>query len=136
MAAANKVILIGNISREIEVKYLKSGMAVTNIGLAVNEKVKDGDSWVDKCQFFDVTVWGKQAESLGQYMTKGSSLYVEGKLTVEQWEKDEVKHSRVKITAQNIQFLGSRGGGTAKADSSPKTEQDELPSLDGEDLPF
>lgn len=108
MAALNQVNLIGNLTRDPEVKYLQSGMAVCEIGIAVTEKVKKGEEWVEETLFADVTVWGRLAEVCGEYLSKGASVYFGGKLKLDQWEKDGKRFSKLKVSADKMQMLGGR----------------------------
>jgi len=116
MASYNRVILVGNLTRDVEVKYLQSGMAVTDIGLAVNDRRKAGDGeWVDETTFVDVTLWGRVAEVAGEYLRKGSAALIEGRLKLEQWEQDGQKRSKLKVIGERMQMLGGRnddGGGS------------------------
>jgi len=112
MASFNRVILMGNITRDIEVKYLQSGMAVTEIGLAVNDRRKNqAGEWVDEVTFVDITLWGRTAEVAGEYLSKGSPVLIEGRLKLDQWEKDGQKHSKLKVTGDRLQMLPKGGGG-------------------------
>ena len=114
MASFNRVILLGNVTRDIEVKYLQSGMAVTEIGLAVNDRRKNqAGEWVEETTFVDVTLWGRTAEVAGEYLSKGSPVLIEGRLKLDQWEKDGQKHSKLRVTGERMQMVGSRGGGGA-----------------------
>jgi single-strand DNA-binding protein len=120
MANFNRVILLGNITRDIEVKYLQSGMAVTELGLAVNDRRKDQQSgqWVEDTTFVDITLWGRNAEVAGEYLSKGSPVLIEGRLKYDQWEKDGQKRSKLRVVGEKLQLLptgqgkgGPRGGG-------------------------
>src|SRR3954447_13592645 len=112
MASFNRVILLGNITRDIEVKYLQSGMAVTEIGLAVNDRRKNqAGEWVDEVTFVDITLWGRTAEVAGEYLSKGSPVLIEGRLKLDQWEKDGQKHSKLRVTGDRLQMLPKSGGG-------------------------
>ncbi|WP_442482075.1 single-stranded DNA-binding protein [Aeoliella sp. SH292] len=111
MASFNRVILIGNLTRDPELRYIPSGTAVSELGLAVNERVKKGDQWVDEANFFDVTLWGRTAEIANEYLSKGSSVLIEGRLKYETWEKDGQKRNKVKIIGEKMQMLGGGGGG-------------------------
>lgn len=112
MASYNRVILLGNITRDFEVKYLQSGTAVTEIGLAVNEKYKNqSGEWVEEVTFVDVTLWGRTAEIAGEYLSKGSPVLIEGRLKLDRWEKDGQKHSKLRVTGDRMQMVGSKGGG-------------------------
>jgi len=110
VASDNRVILMGNLTRDIDLKYTQSGMAVTEIGLAVNERVKKNGEWVDEAVFVDVTLWGRTAEVAGEYLSKGSSVLIEGRLRLDQWEQDGQKRSKLRVTADRMQMVGGRGG--------------------------
>lgn len=112
MASFNRVILVGNITRDIELKYLQSGMAVTEVGLAVNDKRKDAKTgqWIEETTFVDVTMWGRTAEIAGEYLSKGSSVLVEGRLKLDQWETEGQKRSKLRVVCENMRMLGGRGG--------------------------
>jgi single-strand DNA-binding protein len=123
MQDLNTITIIGRLTKDAKVEYTQGGTALCNISIASNESQKDGDNWKDYANFFDVTVWGKQAEGLAQYLTKGKQIAVEGKLHQDRWESDGQKHSRVKITAQSIQLLG--GG---KKEDAPAAAQQSAPA--------
>lgn len=111
MASFNRVILLGNLTRDPELKYLQSGMAVTDIGLAVNDRRKGADgNWVEETTFVDVTLWGRTAEVAGEYLSKGSPVLIEGRLKLDTWEKDGKKNSKLRVVGEKMQLLGSRGG--------------------------
>jgi len=112
MASFNRVVLLGNITRDIEVKYLQSGMAVTEIGLAVNDRRKNQQGeWVEETTFVDITLWGRTAEVAGEYLGKGSQVLIEGRLKLDQWESDGQKRSKLRVVGERMQMLGSKGGG-------------------------
>jgi single-strand DNA-binding protein len=111
MASYNRVILVGNLTRDPELRYLPSGMAVSDIGLAVNDRFKRNDQWVEEPVFVDVTLWGRTAEVANEYLSKGSSVLIEGRLKLDRWEKDGQKHSKLKVTGEKMQMLGAREGG-------------------------
>jgi single-strand DNA-binding protein len=111
MASFNRVVLVGNLTRDVELRYIPSGTAVTDISLAVNERVKKNDQWVEEANFFDVTLWGRTAEVAGEYLSKGSSVLIEGRLRLEKWEQDGQKRSKVKVIGEKMQMLGGKGGG-------------------------
>ena len=108
MASFNRVVLVGNLTRDVELRYTPQGTAVTDVGLAVNERVKRNDQWVDEANFFDVTLWGRLAEIAAEYLSKGSSVLIEGRLKQETWEQEGKKRSKVKVVAEKLQMLGSR----------------------------
>lgn len=110
MASYNRVVLVGNLTRDPELRYIPSGTAVSEIGLAVNDRVKKGDQWVDETTFVDVTLWARTAEVANQYLNKGSSVLIEGRLKLDQWEKDGQKRSKLRVVADKMQMLGGRGG--------------------------
>ena len=110
MADINRVIIVGRLTRDAELKYTSGGAPVAKFGLAVNRRRKVGDQWEEEANFFDVVVWGRTAEALNQYLVKGKQIGVEGELRQDRWEQDGQKRSRVEIVASNIMLLGSRGG--------------------------
>ena len=120
MADVNSVVIVGRLTRDAELKYTTGGTAVSKLGIAVNKRVKKGDEWTEQASFFDVTLWGKMAEGLNQYLVKGKQIAIEGELEQERWEKDGQAHSKVTITASNVQLLGGgQGSGSAgQSDSS------------------
>ena len=112
MASFNRVILLGNITRDIEVRYLQSGMAVADIGLAVNDRRKNqSGEWIEETTFVDVTLWGRTAEVAGEYLSKGSPILIEGRLKLDQWEKDGQKRSKLSVVGERMQMVGGKGGG-------------------------
>ena len=111
MASYNRVVLVGNLTRDPELRYIPSGTAVSDIGLAVNDRVKRGDQWVDETTFVEVTLWARTAEIANEYLSKGSSVLIEGRLKLDTWEKEGQKHSKLKVIGEKMQMLGGRGGG-------------------------
>ena len=112
MANINRVILVGNLTRDPELRHTPSGTSVCKLRLAVNSRQKDAATgeWGDKPNYFDVTVWGNQGESCAQYLSKGRPVGVDGRLDWREWEaQDGTKRSKVEIVAQSVQFLDSRG---------------------------
>ncbi len=114
MASLNKVMLMGNLTRDPEIRYTPKGQAVTDIGLAINRRYKVENEMREEVTFVDVTFWGKSAEIIGQYMKKGRPLYVEGRLQLDSWDDKQTgqKKSRLKVIGDEFQFLGSKEGGT------------------------
>lgn len=109
MASFNRVILMGNLTRDIELKYLQSGTAVAEIGLAVNDRRKNqAGEWVEEPVFVDVTLWGRTAEIASEYLSKGSPIFIEGRLKYDTWEKDGQKHSKLRVVCERMQLIGSR----------------------------
>jgi single-strand DNA-binding protein len=111
MASFNRVILVGNLTRDIELKYTAGNTAVTEVGLAVNDRVKKNNEWVDETTFVDVTLWGRTAEVASEYLSKGSSVLIEGRLKLDTWEKDGQKRSKLHVIGERMQMLGGRGAG-------------------------
>ena len=123
MASYNRVIIVGNLTRDVELRYIPSGTAVTDITLAVNERIKRNDQWVEEANFFDVTMWGRTAEVAAEYLSKGSNVLVEGRLRQEKWEQDGQKRSKLKVICDKMQRLGSKGEGQGGGSSAPAPHQ-------------
>lgn len=109
MASLNKVLLIGRLTRDPEKRSTPAGLTVCEIGLAMNSRytTKDGQAREEVC-FVDVTVWGKTAEACAEHLRKGASVFIEGRLKLDQWEKDGQKRSRMTVVADGVQFLDQR----------------------------
>jgi single-strand DNA-binding protein len=142
MANLNKVMLIGNLTRDPEVRYTPKGTAVADLGLAINRVwMNEQNEKQEETTFVDVTLWGRQAELAQQFLTKGRGVYVEGRLQIETWDDKQTgqKRSKLKVVGENLQFLpdGRSGGGvsprTATAPSngghqqSARSRQESLP---------
>jgi single-strand DNA-binding protein len=123
-ADINHVVLVGRLTRDAELKYTANGQAVCKFSVAVNRRKKSGDQWVDEGNFFDVVLWGRQGESLNQYLVKGKMIGVDGELRQDRWEQDGQTRSRVEIVAANIQLLGggASGGGASGGGASGRSE--------------
>ncbi|NBV47093.1 MAG: single-stranded DNA-binding protein [Planctomycetia bacterium] len=122
---------MGNVTRDPELRYIASGKAVTDIGLAVNERRKlPSGEWGEETTFVDVTLWDRNAEVAGEYVTKGSPLLIEGRLKLETWEKDGKKNSKLKVIGDRIVLLGSRGEGGGRAEGG-KGSRPERPARAG-----
>lgn len=129
----NKVLLMGNLTRDPELRFTPSGAAVCSFGLAVNRKYKQGDDWKDEVCFVDITVWGKQGENCAQYLHKGSSAFIDGRLHFQSWETDGgQKRNKLEVVANTVQFLGRPGGG--KGADAP--EHLDGSAGDKDDIPF
>ena len=117
MASINRVVLVGNLTKDPELRHTPSGTAVCKLRLAVNTRQKDAQgNWGDKPNYFDVTVWGNQGESCAQYLAKGRPIGVDGRLDWREWEaQDGTKRQAVEIIAENVQFLGGRGDGEGRS---------------------
>ena len=110
MTDINKTVLVGRLTKDIEIKYTNSGAAIGNLSIAVNRSRKQDDQWVDEASFFYVKIYGKMAESLRPYLTKGKQIAVEGFLKQERWQKDGQNFSRVIVGAENVQLLAGNSG--------------------------
>lgn len=151
MASYNRVILVGNLTRDPEVRYLPSGTAVAEMGLAVSESYRNkaGEQVENTC-FVDIVVWSRQAETCGEYLKKGSPVLVEGRLQLDKWKSKEGEaRSKLRVRADRVQFLsGPKGNAefreTASRAESPPPQDDGAvaapPDLDGaqddDNLPF
>ena len=156
MAATNinRVIITGNLTRDPELRSLPSGMSVCSLRIASNTRRKDGASgeWVDKPNYFDVTIWGRQGENAAQYLSKGRPVAIDGRLEWREWEtQDGQKRQAVEIVADAVQFLGGRedgpgggGGGFTPRSDVPVDDRDFQPAGTGgrssgpadDDIPF
>ena len=127
MADMNKVMLIGNLTKDPEVKQIGSGSTVCNMRMAITEKYKNkqGENVESTC-YVDVAAWGRQAETCGEYLKKGSAALVEGRLSYEEWEKDGQKRSMLRVKADRVQFLGGKPGAAKdKRSDEPLIDPDE-----------
>ena len=130
MSSFNKVMVMGNITRDIEVRYTPKGTAVTDLGVATNRRVKQGEEWVDEVTFVDVTLWGRTAELAGQYLSKGRPVFIEGRLQMDTWTDSQTgkQRSKLKVVGENMQFLGSGGNQGGGGNSQPPARQQERPA--------
>lgn len=148
MANLNKVMLIGNLTRDPELRYTPKGTAVADIGMAIN-RVWNNDSGQkqEETTFVDVTLWGRQAELAEKYLGKGRGVYIEGRLQLDSWDDKETgkKRSKLKVVGENLQFLpdgkaGSGGGGGGgqrpQSDSTPAANAAPAVQEDEDDIPF
>jgi single-strand DNA-binding protein len=103
-------VIVGRLTRDAELKYTNSGQAVCHFSVATGSRRKKGDQWVEESSFWDVDLWGKQGESINQYLTKGKLVAVEGAMRQDKWEQDGQTRSKTLITANTVQLLGSSGG--------------------------
>jgi len=116
MASFNKVILLGNVTRDPEIRYTPKGTAVTELGMAVNRVYStDGGEKREEVTFIDVTLWGRTAEIAGEYLKKGRPVLIEGRLQLDTWDDKQSgqKRSKLKVVADGLQLIGGRPGGTA-----------------------
>lgn len=123
----NKVFLFGNITRDPELKSLPSGIQVASFGLATNRRTKRDGRWEDQAEFHNIVTFGKTAELVSQYLKKGSSLLVEGRIQTRSWEKDGHKNYRTEIIAERVQF-GPRRDGAAAGPGAPRDTDAGAPS--------
>lgn len=131
----NRVLLVGNLTRDPELRHTGGGTPVAEFGIAVNGREKDeSGEWGDRPDFFDVKVWGNQAEACDEYLLKGSQVAVDGHLRQERWAKDGENRSKVIIVAQAVQFL-ARTAGSPETGSHDAQEAFQAPSPD-DDIPF
>ena len=154
MASFNKVILMGNLTRDPELRYTPKGMAVAKVGLAVNRTWRsESGEQKEEVTFIDVDIWGRTAENVGQYMRKGSPILIEGRLKLDQWDDKQTgqKRSRLGVTAETVQFLssGNRPAGDGGAAPAPRSrpatpppasaaaaDSDGPPPPEDDDVPF
>jgi len=142
MAGVNKVILIGNLGKDPELRYTPGGQAVATFSLATSEKWRDKDGVMqDRTEWHNIVVWGRQAEIAKEYLAKGRPVYLEGRIQTRSWEdKDGNKRYTTEIVAQRLQFLGGRDQGGGQAPSGGDTPPEAPPAgdlgNDDDDLPF
>jgi single-strand DNA-binding protein len=143
-ASINRVILVGNLTRDPELRHTPSGTPVCSLRIAVNSRRKDETGqWVDKPNYFSVTVWGQQGENCAQYLAKGRPVAIDGRLDWREWESQEGnKREAVEIVAESVQFLGGRGDGDgasyvpAGATAGTESSADFPASATDDDIPF
>ena len=147
-ASLNRVVIVGNLTRDPELRNTPSGTAVCSLRVAVNSRRKDQTGqWIDKPNYFNVTVFGQQGENCAQYLSKGRPVAVDGRLEWREWESEAGKREAVEIVAETVQFLGSRGdgeggsggaggGGYIPADTGSAPAADFPSSASDDDIPF
>lgn len=142
MVSLNKVFLMGNLTRDPELRYTASGSAVADFGLAVNRKYKQGDEWKEDVCFVDITAWGKQAETCAEYLSKGKGVFVEGRLQFRTWESEEgQKRNKIEVVANNVQFLSRSSNNREEHDNPVRDKNLNInENIDnkimGDDIPF
>ncbi len=141
MASVNKVILIGNLGRDPELRFTRDGQGVANFTLATNERWRDKDGQnQERTEWHRIVVWGKTAENCAQYLQKGRSCYIEGRIQSREWEdKEGNKRQTTEIVAQNVTFLGGRGeggGGGGRPGGGTQDAPPPEPGPDGSEIPF
>jgi single-strand DNA-binding protein len=147
-ANINRVVLVGNLTRDPELKHTAGGTAVCSLRIAVNSRRRDeSGQWVDKPNYFDVSVFGNQAESSAQYLAKGRPVAIDGRLDWREWDaQDGQKRQAVQIIAESVQFLGGRDGGGGGGDfggggnqfvpAGAGSESADFPAAADDDIPF
>jgi single-strand DNA-binding protein len=146
-ANINRVVLVGNLTRDPELKHTPGGTPVTSLRIAVNGRRKDETGqWVDKPNYFSVSVFGNQAESCAQYLSKGRPVAIDGRLEWREWQsQDGSKREAVEVVADSVQFLGSRGdgegggqggGGNQFVPAGAGSEHADFPAATDDDIPF
>ncbi len=118
MASYNRVMLIGNLTRDIDLRHTPGGTAVTDMGMAVNDRRKNAQGeWVDEVTYVDVTLWGRTAEIAAEYLRKGSPVFIEGRLKLDSWEAEGQKKYKLRVVGERLQLLGGRSEEGGRADS-------------------
>ena len=147
MANFNKVILMGNLTRDPELRYTPKGTAIARLGVAVNRRwTSEGGEQREETTFVDVDAFGKQAETLGQYMKKGRPIFIEGRLRLDSWEDKQTgqKRSKLGVVLENFQFMGTGGQGGRSDDApeaprprvAPAPQSADAPPPEDDDVPF
>ena len=146
MASLNKVFLMGNLTRDPELRYTPGGLAVASFGIAVNRAwtAKTGEQKDEVC-YVDINIFGRRAEVVGEYFSKGSPIFIEGRLQFSQWEtKEGQKRNTLRVIAENFQFIGGGGGKRVDNDLGQSLDSSNLdamsennvPDINGEEIPF
>ncbi len=138
MASMNLVVLMGNLTRDPELKFIPSGQAVCNFSIATNRKWKSANGeWKEDVSYIKIVVWGKSGEACGEYLKKGSACLVEGRLQSRSWETDKgEKRSTLEVMAQSVKFIGSRRENSGQAEHEPGTETAIGDGGSDDDIPF
>lgn len=130
MSSFNKVMIMGNITRDIELRYTPKGTAVTDLGIACNRvRMGDDGNKIEEVTFVDVTLWGRQAELANQYLGKGRGVFIEGRLHMDTWTDQQTgkQRSRLKVVGENMQFVGGSGGGGQQRPQQQAPQQQQQP---------
>lgn len=136
----NQVVLVGRLTRDPELRTLPSGASLCQLGIASNENYKDGDEWKERANFIDVTVWGRQAESCAEYLSKGRQVCIHGNLRYRSWTNDNGdKRSKLEVNARQVQFLSDGSGGKKHTDDDVPYDDEPVAATagaDDDDIPF
>lgn len=133
----NSGVVVGRVCRDAELRYTASGAAICTVSIATNKRVKKGDQWEDATSFIDLTLWGKQAEGINKYLTKGQQVAVHFSLEQQRWEKDGQKHSKLALCVEDIQLLGGKRDADALRQDPKRASGEAGPSGPCEDdIPF
>ena len=138
MASLNKVFLVGNLTKDPEIRFVPSGQAVANLRMATNRKYKAGNGeWKEEVTYLSVEVWGKSAEACGEYLKKGSPLLVEGRLKLKEWTaQDGQKRSMLEVVSERVQFLSGGPGRSGAGAEAGDAVNDAPPPPTDDDIPF
>lgn len=133
----NKVLLLGNLTRDVELRHTSGNTAVANLGIAVNRRFRGADNEMrDETTFVDCEAWGKTAETMSRYLSKGRPVFIEGRLKLDQWQdKEGNNRSKLRVVVENFQFVDSGGGGGTNGGGGGRQE-DPGPSINDDDIPF
>jgi len=143
MADLSVAVIVGRLTRDAELKYTNSGQAICHFSVATSSKKKKGDQWVDEASFWDVDLWGKQGESVNQYLLKGKLVAVEGTMRQDRWEQDGQARMKVIVTANTVQLLGGNPAGQGQAPQGQQADTRQGPAAQApspddfsDDIPF
>ncbi|MCK5156575.1 MAG: single-stranded DNA-binding protein [Spirochaetales bacterium] len=120
----NMVVLVGRLTRDAELRYTNSGIAVCKFSLAVNRRKRSGDNWEEEVSFIDIVVWGKQGEAISRYLEKGKQVSVAGELRQSRWEQDGQSRNKIEVIANNVQLLGGASGSGKFSQNRKENETD------------
>ncbi|MBG81043.1 MAG: single-stranded DNA-binding protein [Phycisphaerales bacterium] len=130
----NKVMLMGNLTRDIELKYTAGNNAVANLALAVNRRYRANEEMKEETTFVDCEAWGKTAENLSKYLSKGSPVFLEGRLKLDEWQdRDGNRRSKLRVVVESFQFIDGGGRKSTSSSAAPAAAQ---PTVSDDDIPF
>lgn len=135
----NVVALVGRVTKDAELSYTSSGTAKCVFAVAVNRRVKKGETWADEASFFDITLWAKTAENMKQYLVKGQQVALSGELEQQRWEKDGQKHSKIALANVSVQLVGGgkrEGSAPAAGERHPDVDSFDGRNVYQDDIPF